>query len=117
MPPTRIVKTFDELEDRVARLGLRFEPAASQQLVFQRGKETLGHRIVVGIAYTAHRRPHTRFAAAIAELDGRVLRALIRVMNDTPRTTHGQRHTSHRARPWCATSSAGRCRRRCTPRS
>ena len=88
MPPTRIVKAFDELEDRVARLGLRFEPAASQQLAFQRGKETLGHRIVVGIAYTAHRRPHTRFAAAVAELDGRVLRALIRVMNDTPRTTH-----------------------------
>ena len=73
MPPTRIVKAFDELEDRVARLGLRFEPAASQQLAFQRGKETLGHRIVVGIAYTAHRRPHTRFAAAVAELDGRVL--------------------------------------------
>src|ERR1017187_1335945 len=92
MPTARIVEAFEELEDGIACLGLRFEPAASQQLAFQRGKETLGHRIVVGVAHTTHRRPYTRFAAAVAELNGRVLRALIRVMDDTSRATHRQCH-------------------------
>src|SRR5206468_1982086 len=73
MPTVRIVEAFDELEDGIARLGLRLEPAASQQLAFQRGKETLGHRIVIGIAHASHRRPHTRFTAAVAKLNGRVL--------------------------------------------
>jgi hypothetical protein len=36
MPTARIVEAFDELEDGIARLGLRLEAAASQQLAFQR---------------------------------------------------------------------------------
>ena len=92
MPALRIVEAFDEVKDGVARLRVGFEAAPIQQLAFQRGEETLRHRIVVAVTDRAHRWPHARLAAAVAELDRRILRALIRVMNNASRTAHRQRH-------------------------
>ena len=77
----RIVEALDELEDRHARLGLRPEPSPVQQLAFERGEETLRHCIVIGIANRSHRGAHARLTAALAELDGRILRALVGVVD------------------------------------
>ena len=50
MPPARIVEALDELEDGHARFGLRLEATPIEQLTFERGEETLRHRVVVGIS-------------------------------------------------------------------
>ena len=56
MPPARIVPSFDELEDGLARLSGIAEAPAVDQLALQCGEEALGHGVVVGIADGAHRR-------------------------------------------------------------
>src|SRR2546425_253628 len=76
-----VVPAFDEVEDGEARVGLRAEAFAIEQLALERREEALAHGVVVGIAYTAHRRPDASLATAAAEGERRVLAALIRVMN------------------------------------
>src|ERR1700704_1638931 len=73
MTASRVVEALDELEHRDPRLGLSLEPTPVEKLAFQRGEEALAHRIVVGVANRAHRRAHPGLAAAVAELNGRVL--------------------------------------------
>src|SRR5262249_7592628 len=92
MAPTTIVEAFDESEHRHTRLGLVLEPVAGQQLALKRGEEAFAHGVVVGVSNRAHRGPHTRFPAALPELDGGVLRALVGVMDHAVRTAHGERH-------------------------
>ena len=87
-----IVEALDELEDGHARFGLRLEPAAIEKLALERGEEALRHRVVVGVADRAHRGPHAGLAAALAERDGGILRALIRVMDDILRPARCERH-------------------------
>ena len=50
-----IVPTLDEFEDGHARFYLGFEAAAVEQFTFERGKETLAHRVIEAIADRAHR--------------------------------------------------------------
>src|SRR6266446_3718658 len=81
-----VVPAFDEVEDGEARVGLRAEAFAIEQLALERREEALAHGVVVGIAYTAHRRPDASLATAAAEGERRVLAALIRVMNHRGRS-------------------------------
>src|SRR6266849_2468441 len=86
MSTPRIVPAFDEVEDGEARVGLRVEGVAIEQLALERREEALAHGVVVGIAHTAHRRPDAGLATAPAEGERRVLAALIRVMNHRGRS-------------------------------
>src|ERR1700681_1692104 len=76
-----IVPTLDEFEDGHARFYLGFEAAAVEQLTFERGEETLAHRVIEAIADRAHRGPHAGLAAALAEGERSVLATLVRMMN------------------------------------
>ncbi len=71
---------------------MRGEAPSRQQLAFQRREETLGHGVVVGVADGSHRGPHSGFAAAISEGNGRVLRSLVAMMNDVARPPLANRH-------------------------
>src|ERR1700674_3948448 len=68
-----IVPAFDKVEDCHARFDLSFETAAVEQFTFERGKETLAHRVIEAIADRAHRGPHAGLAAALAEGERSVL--------------------------------------------
>src|ERR1700749_1888614 len=68
MAASRIVEAFDEGECRMARLGLCLEPAAIEELAFERGEEALTHGIVVCVADRTHRGAHARVTAAAAGL-------------------------------------------------
>src|SRR5713226_1518141 len=72
-----VVPAFDELEDRHAGLALGFEAAAVEQFAFERGEETLAHRVIEAIADGAHRGPHARLAATLAEGERSVLATLV----------------------------------------
>ncbi len=78
----RVVPSFDPLEDGHLRLGLGSEPSTVEQLALEGGEEALGHRIVVGIADRAHPGHDARFPAALAEGVTRVLRPVVRMVND-----------------------------------
>ena len=45
-----VIPALDELEHRHARLDLRAEVAAVEQLAFERGEKALAHRIVEAIS-------------------------------------------------------------------
>src|SRR6516165_7099704 len=92
MATPTVVEAFDELEDPPARLSLALEPAPIEQLALERSEEALAHGIVVGVSDRAHRGAHTGLTAALAELDGGVLRALVGVMDHTVGTARGKRH-------------------------
>ena len=51
--PVWAVPVFDESEDGGPGLGRRAEAPPVQQLALERGKEALGHRIVVAVAHAA----------------------------------------------------------------
>jgi hypothetical protein len=73
VPPARVVPALDVAEQRYARLGLGRPTVPIDQLALERGEEALGHRVVVGVAHGAHRRPHAHLLAALAEGDAGVL--------------------------------------------
>jgi hypothetical protein len=73
MATGRVVEAFDELKDGHPRLAVRSETVPIDQLTFKGGKETLAHRIVVGVADRACRWTNAGFLAASAESDRRVL--------------------------------------------
>ena len=78
----RVIPTFDPFEHSHLRFRLTFEPTAVQQFALERGKEALGHGVVVGIAHRAHRGHHAGFAASLAEGVARVLATAIGMMDD-----------------------------------
>src|SRR6202162_1393879 len=77
-----MVPAFDKVEDCHARFDLSFEAAAVEQFTFERGEETLAHRVIEAIADRAHRGPHAGLAAALAEGARNVLATLVGVMNN-----------------------------------
>ena len=77
-----IVPSFDEREDRHASLSLGAERPALEQFAFERGEETLAHGVVVGIADRPHAWPNLCFLAPQPIGYGRVLRTLVRMMDD-----------------------------------
>jgi hypothetical protein len=58
MTTVGIIPGLNEVEDGHPRLGMISETTPVQQLVFERGEETLSERVVVAIAHGTHRRPH-----------------------------------------------------------
>src|SRR5689334_5861534 len=76
-----VVPSLDPGEQRQTRVGLGLPTPAVDQLAFEAGEEALGHRVVVGVAYAAHRGTHAHLLAAFAECDARVLTALVAVMD------------------------------------
>src|SRR5712692_2203245 len=85
MAAVRIVPTLDEFEDGHARFYLGFEAAAVEQFTFERGEETLAHRVIETIADRAHRGPHAGLAATLAEGDRSVLGEFKRSSQDLDR--------------------------------
>src|SRR5712692_8006751 len=81
MAAMRIVPTLDEFEDCHARFYLGFEAAAVEQFTFERGEETLAHRVIEAIADGARRGSHAGLAATLAEGERSVLATLVRMMN------------------------------------
>jgi len=81
MAEGRVVRAFDELEDRGAGVARRAERHPIEEFALQRREEALAHRSVVAIADRAHRRPDVRVATAAPEFDRRVLAALVGMMN------------------------------------
>src|SRR5260370_40409192 len=73
MPAVGAVAAFYELDARHAGLALGFEAAAVEQFTFERGEETLAHCVIEAIADGAHRGPHARLAATLAEGERSVL--------------------------------------------
>jgi hypothetical protein len=73
MSPTRVVPAFDVGEVRETGPRLCLETAPLDQLELEACNEALGHRVVVGVADTAHRRSRAALLAALAERDARVL--------------------------------------------
>src|SRR5690606_37875011 len=67
VPTMRVVPALDPLEGRHPGFRLALEPPTVQQLTLQRREEALGHRVVVGVAYRAHRRHDAGLLAALAE--------------------------------------------------
>ncbi len=96
MAPPRVVPAFDVGKQRAPRFGVALEAAPVDQLALETGKETLRHRVVVGITDTAHRRAHAHLGAALAEGNAGVLAALVTVMNDALRFALGDGHVQRR---------------------
>src|SRR6516165_5928995 len=102
MTTARVVEALDEFEHRDPCLGLRLEPAPVEKLAFQRGEEALAHGIVVGVSDRTHRGAHAGLAAAMAELNGRVLTALVGMVDHALRPPHrdaGRAHCSLSGNP------------------
>ena len=68
------------------------ETTSIEQLAFERGKEALRHRVVVGVADRPHRGAHARLPTSLAELDRGILRALIRMVDHAARPPLLERH-------------------------
>ena len=67
---------------RPCALGLLLEATPIEQLTFERGEETLRHRVVVGISYRPHRGANACLSTSFAELDSKgILRAMIRTVD------------------------------------
>src|SRR3984893_6437241 len=110
MATSGIVPPLDVAEDRHPGLGLRYEPAACQQLAFQCGEEALAHGVVVGVTDRSHGRAHAGFAAAAAERQRCILGALVAVVDDIARLALTDRHLQCRRSRSSTTAPLG-CRR------
>jgi len=78
----KIVPALDEVEDCELRFFVSSEAVRIEKLALKRRIEALAHRIVVAVADRSHRRAYDGLAATRTEGDGRVLGALIGMMDD-----------------------------------
>jgi hypothetical protein len=92
----RVIPTFDPFEHSHLGFRLSFEPTAVQQFTFERGKEALGHCIVVRVAHGTHRGHDAGFSASLAKGVARVLAASIGVVDDCRRLPLCDRHVQRR---------------------
>src|SRR5580658_1871224 len=107
-----IVKTFDELEDRAARLGLCLEPAACQQLAFECGEEAFAHGIIICVSDRTHRRAHAGLPTMLAERDRGVLGTLVGMMDHAAGPPRRERHVQsieHQLSGECGASTSRQC--------
>ena len=82
MATPRVVPALDVSKQRELGFGLGFEAASIDQLALEAREEALRHRVVVGVAHTAHRGLHAHRTTSLTEGDTGVLRTLVAVMND-----------------------------------
>src|SRR5690606_14126330 len=92
VPTMRVVPAFDPFKDGHAGFGRALEPPTVEHLSLQRRKEALGHRVVVGVTYRAHRRHDAGFLAALAEGVARILRPTVRMVNNAAWLALRHRH-------------------------
>src|SRR5262245_50391388 len=90
--PPGVVPALDVVEQRAAGVGRRAESLAVQQLTLERREETLAQGIVIRIPDGAHRGPHAEVETTLAVGDGRVLAAMIGMMDDLVRAPLLQGH-------------------------
>jgi len=88
----RVVPALDEVEDGESRFALSLEPMLHEQLALERRVKAFAHRVVVAISDRSHRRKDSRFFAALAERNGRILRALVGMMHHAPWLAAIDRH-------------------------
>jgi len=81
MPPMRVVPALDELKHGQAGFSMIPEPAPIQELAFERGKEALGHGVVIAVAHRTHLRDDPDLPAALTKRQRRVRRAMVRVID------------------------------------
>lgn len=81
MPPDAIVIAFNIAEDFRSRLFDRLERAALNQLRLKAGKETLGLRVIIAVAFAAHTLPKTIDIQQSAIFDRCVLAAAVGMNN------------------------------------
>ena len=77
----RVVKALDVVEDSKPGLQLAAEAVPVDQFTLQRGKKALTQRVVITVTDRAHGGSDAGSLAAQPELDRRVLRPLVRVMD------------------------------------
>src|ERR1700761_6403853 len=82
-----VVPALDPLKHRHLGFRLTLEAPTIEYFAFQRGKEALRHRVVIGVPDGSHRWHDPSFAAALAEGVAGVLAPAIRVVNDPARLT------------------------------
>ena len=82
VPALHVPEQIDPGSGEVPEAGL------VEQLAFEAGEEALGHGVVAAVADGAHRERDAGIAAALPEGQGRVLTALIGVMDDVLRPAH-----------------------------
>ena len=87
-----VVERLDEVEHRQARRVPGPEGAALDQLALERRAEPYAQGVVVAVADGTHRQRHVHLPAALAEGDGRVLRAAIAVVDDAVRGALAECH-------------------------
>lgn len=82
MSAPRIVSALDEVEDLGLGVLVILEPIPIEELALPRREETLAHGVVVAVSDAAYGKLHSGVFAALLEICGRVLTALVRVMDD-----------------------------------
>jgi hypothetical protein len=87
MAALTVVEDLDEVKERAARLSMRAQRRARQQLTFESSKEAFGKGAIVAIADRAHGGAHTGATAALLKGSGGVLAAMVGMVNDPSRRT------------------------------
>ena len=88
--PLAIVKDFNELKDGAVRLSPALKRALVNQLILQRAKETLGHRIVIAVPAATHTGHDAMPRQQLTIGGGRILTTLIGMMNQAGRRLAAQ---------------------------
>ena len=72
MPASGVVSGLDPGEYDQPDFSFVFPGTPVDQLTFQGSKKALSHCVIIGIAYTTHRRTHAHFPASFAKLNAGV---------------------------------------------
>jgi len=91
VPAPRVVPGHQEVEDRHSGFDLGLEASPVEEFAFQGGEEALTHRVVTAVTHSARGGSDAGLLAALAEGEGRVLAALVLVVDDVcgPAPPHG----------------------------
>ena len=92
MQPVRVVPRFNPAKDIQPGLRRGGPASAVYKFALQRGKEALGHGVVIRITHRAHGWTDLHLLAALAKGHTGVLTALVAVVNDLPGFSGVQRH-------------------------
>src|SRR5690348_8996646 len=98
MSSLTIVPDLDELEHRTTRFRSRREDAVDEELLGERGEETLHDGVVPAIADATHAEGEARGREQLLIRGARVLYPAIRMMQTLARLAMGERHAQRRQR-------------------
>ncbi len=92
MQPVLVVPRLNPAKDIQPGLRLGGPASAVYEFAFERGKEALGHGVVIRVAYRTHGGANFHLLAALAKGDAGVLATHIAVVNDLAWTPGVQCH-------------------------